>query len=195
MATSTISYSQNSQNENEMHLPKNPPPTPNPEPEEIPNPYATGEFPIGAAANSYGAAPEFPTFNPYPQNTAQAYLDTFQAVLQSSLGEYVVIEFLIGTSNLTEKSGLLYAVGNNFVTLYDIKNGQYIVCDLFSVKFVTIYYNQSPYSMMGSNSTTEGGMPDRASERYPANTSSNTGNMHGYAPGGMMPNGMRLRNY
>ena len=107
MATSTISYSQNSQNENEMHLPQNPPPTPNPEPEEIPNPYATGELPIGAAANAYGAAPEFPTFNPYPQNTTQAYLDTFQTVLQSGLGEYVVIEFLIGTSNLTEKSGLL----------------------------------------------------------------------------------------
>lgn len=192
MATSTMSYSQN---ENEMHLPKNPPPTPNTEPEEIPNPYATGELPLGSAAGSYGAAQNYPTFNPYPQNLEQAYLDTFQAVLQSGLGEYVVIEFLIGTSNLTEKSGLLYAVGNNFVTLYDIKNGQYIVCDLFSVKFVTFYYNQPPYSMMGTNRTAEGAMPTRANDRFAANASSAAPNAQSYPNNGMMSNGMRLRNY
>ena len=54
-----------------------------------------------------------------PQTAEEAYLGSFQAVLEDNLGYFVVIEFLIGTNGLTEKEGVLYAVGNNFVTLYE----------------------------------------------------------------------------
>jgi len=74
-----------------------------------------------------------------PQNNQEVYYGSFQAVLQNNLGYYVVIDFLIGTSEITSRSGILYAVGNNFVTLYEPDSNQYIVCDLFSVKFVTFY--------------------------------------------------------
>lgn len=187
MANATISYPP--QNENEVHRHPNPTPTPNNEPEEIPNPYATGELPVGNNVGaSYGGAAQGSPFAAmaYPQNLEQAYLDTFQAVLQSGLGEFVVIEFLIGTDGITEKSGLLYAVGNNFVTLYDIQNGQYIVCDLFSVKFVTFYYSQPPYGLPNNNRPTDNGNIGGRQQ---------SGGTPPFAGGTMMPNGMRLRTY
>ena len=42
-----------------------------------------------------------------------------QQFLNDNLGEYVVIEFLIGTQTLTQKAGILYAVGTSVVTLYE----------------------------------------------------------------------------
>ena len=95
--------------------------------------------------------PESPTMGD-PRTPEQMYQDSFQEVLSSNIGYYMVIEFLIGTSNLTEKEGILYAVGNNFVTLYEAETNRYIVCDLFSVKFVTIY-NQTtrPRSRMNNS--------------------------------------------
>jgi len=95
--------------------------------------------------------PDSPTIE-NAQNIEQAYQDSFQAILAANLGYYVVVEFLIGTSNLTEKEGILYAVGNNFVTLYEAETNRYIVCDLFSVKFVTIYNQRTrPRSRMNSS--------------------------------------------
>ncbi len=85
-----------------------------------------------------------------PQNTEEAYAGSFQAALQNNLGYFVVIEFLIGTDSLTEKEGILYAVGNNFVTLYEQETDRYIVCDLFSIKFVT-FFRQSPSYIVSPN--------------------------------------------
>ena len=85
-----------------------------------------------------------------PQNTQEAYAGSFQAALQNNLGYFVVIEFLIGTNGLTEKEGILYAVGNNFVTLYEQETDRYIVCDLFSIKFVT-FFRQSPSYIVSPN--------------------------------------------
>lgn len=85
-----------------------------------------------------------------PQSTQEAYMGSFQAALQNNLGYFVVIEFLIGTNGLTEKEGVLYAVGNNFVTLYEQETDRYIVCDLFSIKFVT-FFRQSPSYIVSPN--------------------------------------------
>ena len=46
------------------------------------------------------------------------YLRQFVSVLTENLGYYVVVEFLIGTSGLVQKEGILYNAGNNFITLY-----------------------------------------------------------------------------
>lgn len=104
-----------------------------------------------------------------PQTTEEAYLGSFQAALQNNLGYFVVIEFLIGTNGLTEKEGILYAVGNNFVTLYEQETDRYIVCDLFSIKFVT-FFRQTPnnnrgnrlgYESSPANQNSYGGMVPR----------------------------------
>ncbi len=62
---------------------------------------------------------------------------SMQQVLQENVGSYVVVEFLMGTGTLTSRQGLLYYVGTQFLVLYDEVYLHYIVCDIFSVKFVT----------------------------------------------------------
>lgn len=63
-----------------------------------------------------------------------------QKILSDNIGEYVVVEFLIGTERIARKQGILYFVGTSFVTLYDDTHNNYIVCDIFSIKFVYFYY-------------------------------------------------------
>lgn len=101
-----------------------------------------------------------------PQNLEEVYLGSFLSVLRDNLGYYVVIEFLIGTGNLVEKEGILYAAGNNFVTLYEQETDRYIVCDLFSIKFVT-FYNQTsrPRSRMPGYNNRNGNSTQVSSRR------------------------------
>lgn len=62
---------------------------------------------------------------------------SMQQVLQENIGNYVLVDFLIGSEVLTTKQGILYNVASQFLVLYDDVNFNYIVCDIFSVKFVT----------------------------------------------------------
>lgn len=68
-----------------------------------------------------------------------AFQGSMQQILSENLGQFVVIEFLIGTQALTEKMGILYSVGRGFVVLYEELQNHYVVCDIFSIKFVTFY--------------------------------------------------------
>ena len=71
---------------------------------------------------------------------------SLQQFLADNLGEYVVVEFLIGTNALTRKQGVLYSVGRSVLTLYEETSQTFVVCDIFSVKFVTFYLpGQRPY--------------------------------------------------
>lgn len=56
--------------------------------------------------------------------------------LNTQLGKYMRIEFLIGNS-LTDRNGKLVKVGASYIIL-QAQNGDLIVCDLFSIKFATI---------------------------------------------------------
>ena len=62
---------------------------------------------------------------------------SMQQVLQENVGNYVIVEFLIGTNNLISRQGILYNVSTQFLVLYDEIESRYVVCDIFSVKFVT----------------------------------------------------------
>ena len=64
---------------------------------------------------------------------------SMQNILQDNLGAYVQIEFLLGTQGMTARLGVLYAVGTGYVVLYDVGNSNYLVCDIFSIKFVTFF--------------------------------------------------------
>lgn len=64
---------------------------------------------------------------------------SMQAILAQNVGNYVVAEFLIGTQEMIRKQGLLYFVGRSYVTLYDELVNNFIVCDVFSIKFVYFY--------------------------------------------------------
>jgi hypothetical protein len=84
-----------------------------------------------------------PNFNRVPNDLNQEYEQvptypgSWQQVLRNNEGQYCVIDFLIGTENLVQKEGILYDVGVSFVVLFDPRTGNYVVCDLYSIKFVT----------------------------------------------------------
>lgn len=66
-----------------------------------------------------------------------AFQGSMQQVLQENIGSYVLVEFLIGTNSLELRQGILYSVASQFLVLFDDLNLRYVVCDIFSVKFVT----------------------------------------------------------
>ncbi len=68
-----------------------------------------------------------------------AYQGSIQQIMRDNIGQYMDVEFLIGTSGLTTRSGLLTNVGVSYIVLYDRSKDRYTICDLYSVKFVTIY--------------------------------------------------------
>lgn len=72
-----------------------------------------------------------------------SFQGSIQQVLQENVGKYVIVEFLIGTYGLTSRQGLLYYVGSQFLVLYDEFESRFVVCDIFSVKFVTFLETRS----------------------------------------------------
>ena len=93
----------------------------------------------------------------------QAMQGSLQQFLADNLGQYVLVEFLIGTQNIEHKAGILYAVGRSVLTLFEEQSQTFVVCDMFSVKFVTFF------------------MPGRRPERIPGPaTRPNSGS--GYSP-------------
>lgn len=65
---------------------------------------------------------------------------SIQYIMAKNVGEYVVVEFLVGTQEIMRKQGILFYVGTSFITLYDDLLNNFIVCDVFSIKFVYFYF-------------------------------------------------------
>jgi hypothetical protein len=61
-----------------------------------------------------------------------------QGYMRTLIGRRVRIEFLIGTQILQDRSGTIVDVGVSYVTLRDA-SGSIVVCDIYSVKFVTVF--------------------------------------------------------
>ena len=60
------------------------------------------------------------------------------AFLREHIGKLVRVEFLIGTNNLTDRTGILEDVGVCYILLRAIDSGNLLYCDLYSIKFVSI---------------------------------------------------------
>lgn len=82
------------------------------------------------------------TANP-PMEQLPGFAGSWQQVLSNNIGEYCIIDFLIGTAGLTQKEGILYDVGMSFVTLFEPRSENYVVCDFYSIKFVTFPARQN----------------------------------------------------
>jgi len=89
-------------------------------------------------------------FSPPPQQSFDSpeMEGSVQKVLGNNVGQYVVLELLVGTDRIVRKQGILYLVGTSYVVLYDDVLQVYIVCDLYSIKFTYFYY---PGSRPGQN--------------------------------------------
>ena len=65
------------------------------------------------------------------------YQGSLQQMLASNTGNRVVVDFLVGSSNIVRKEGILYLVGVSYIVLYDDRADTYTVCNLYSIEFVT----------------------------------------------------------
>ena len=74
-----------------------------------------------------------------PVSVEEAYQGSLKAMLQKYVGNYVVATFLVGTQNTTSWEGILYDVGNDYMTIYQEGRDRYIVSDIYSLKFIEFY--------------------------------------------------------
>ena len=74
-----------------------------------------------------------------PTTNAEVYAGSAKAMLRRNLGNYVVATFLIGTQNTVSWEGVLYDVGNDYVTIYQPGRDRYIVNDIYSLKYTEFY--------------------------------------------------------
>ena len=74
-----------------------------------------------------------------PTTVSEVYAGSVKAMLNRNLGNYVVATFLIGTQNTVSWEGVLYDVGNDYVTIYQPGRDRYIVNDIYSLKYMEFY--------------------------------------------------------
>ena len=65
-----------------------------------------------------------------------------QGWLTTQIGKYVKVAFLLGTNLFQDRTGVIQEVGISFIVLKEISTNDLIMCDLYSIKFVTVYNNQ-----------------------------------------------------
>ncbi|MDO4282090.1 MAG: hypothetical protein Q4D02_00465 [Clostridia bacterium] len=58
--------------------------------------------------------------------------------LRNYIGRLMKVEFLIGTSGLQDRIGILLEVGASYIVLRSVQDNNLLYCDIFSIKFVTI---------------------------------------------------------
>ncbi|MCH5349319.1 MAG: hypothetical protein J1E40_08345 [Oscillospiraceae bacterium] len=104
---------------------------------------------------------EHPEFVTPPQQSfdSDEMLGSIQNILAKNIGNYVVVEFLIGTDRIHRKQGQIFHVGTSYITLYDDENANFLLCDIFSVKFVYFFVpNQRPNRNFNLLPTNNGGI-------------------------------------
>ncbi len=74
-----------------------------------------------------------------PTTMEEVYRGSMKSLLLRNIGNYVVATFLIGTQTTVSWEGILYDVGNDYLAIYQSGRDQYIVSDLYSLKYVEFY--------------------------------------------------------
>jgi len=63
-----------------------------------------------------------------------------QEYLQQHIGQNMRVQFMLGSGGtLVDRTGVLVEVGETFIVLQPTDTDDLLMCDLFSIKFVTIY--------------------------------------------------------
>lgn len=62
-----------------------------------------------------------------------------QGYLRTLIGRFVRVEFLIGTQQLQDREGTLLEVGISYIVIREAETDDNVMCDLFSIKFVTVF--------------------------------------------------------
>ena len=91
-----------------------------------------------ASTQNYEMAPGSPIVNNPLYN---------QGWLQGQIGKYIRISFLLGTNTFQDRAGILQEVGISFIVIKDANTNDLTMCDIYSIKFVTVYSNQNQCKM------------------------------------------------
>ena len=92
-----------------------------------------------------------------------------------NIGKLMRVEFLIGTNNLVDRTGILIDVGASYILLRALESDVITYADLYSIKFITI--SNLPYNMLfdfnntnnmnsTNNFTNSSNMPNMSNYRY-----------------------------
>jgi len=65
--------------------------------------------------------------------------DYTQGYLKTKIGKRMRITFLLGTNTIQDRNGTLLEVGISYVVIRDIDTNTTTLCDIYSIKFVTIF--------------------------------------------------------
>ena len=74
-----------------------------------------------------------------PPQTVESVMYT-PGYLKTQIGRRVKVDFLIGTNSFMDKTGTLLAVGVSYIILREQETDDLLLCDIYSIKFVTFYY-------------------------------------------------------
>ena len=67
-------------------------------------------------------------------------LQYMNGLLRTQIGKRVTAEFIIGSSQNVTRTGVLTAVGNNYIIISEHDRNDYVVCDFYNLKFLSVYF-------------------------------------------------------
>lgn len=74
------------------------------------------------------------------RNSVLSSTDFTQGFLQTQIGRHVKVEFLLGTGMLIDREGDLVKVGTDYIIIQETETDDYLLCDIYSIRFVRFYY-------------------------------------------------------
>ncbi len=87
------------------------------------------------------AVPSSPLVPPeYEQTIDYDSIQYMNGFLRTQIGRYMRVEQMIGSDSTEDRYGFLVGVGNNYVLLQDISNGNVAIVDLYTIKYVYMYF-------------------------------------------------------
>lgn len=106
----------------------------------------TGQFPTATQVGQQGIPAPSQPLQVAPGEIAPAGGETvfdtdyWQGYMRTQIGRRVRVEFLVGTSTITDRTGILVGVGTNYILLREPDSDDIIMADLYAIKFVTFIY-------------------------------------------------------
>ena len=85
----------------------------------------------------YEGMPLVPSQTRMPETVENPYY--VSGFLKNYIGKNMLVQFLIGENTLVDRRGRLIEIGASFIVLQPAGSDDLLMCDLYSIKFVTIY--------------------------------------------------------
>ena len=85
----------------------------------------------------YPGMPLIPSPARMPETVENPYY--VSGFLKKYIGKNMKVQFLIGENTLMDRTGKLIEIGASFIVLQPTDSDDLLMCDLYAIKFVTIY--------------------------------------------------------